>query len=132
MDLDGFLQRTASGDRFCRDDSRAVGKRQPERCSHKTQDRFAIVSMTKKSLHCCIGARAAWHGCMLIFREEHVCTSTGVMSTMHVQVCMLNRYCEHQRTHLRTRSLQGVHMRSCMCSLFIQHWGTRVGGAASL
>ena len=45
-----------------------------------------------------------------------------------MQVCTLNRCCEHQRTHLRTRSLQDVHMRSCMCSLFIQRWGTRVGG----
>ena len=33
----------------------------------------------------------------------------------------------HQRTHLRTRSLQGVFMRSFMCSLFIQRWGTKVG-----
>jgi len=40
------------------------------------------------------------------------------VSTMHVQVCTLDRCCEHQRTHLLTRSLQDVRMRSCMCSLF--------------
>jgi len=47
---------------------------------------------------------------------------------MHVQMCTLNRCYEHQRTYLRTRSQQGVNMRSCVCSLFIQRWGTRVGG----
>ena len=41
---------------------------------------------------------------------------------------MLNRCCVHQRIHLRTRLLQDVHMRSCMCNLFNQHWGTRMGG----
>jgi len=45
-----------------------------------------------------------------------------------MQVYALNGCCEHQRIHLRTRSLQGVHMRSCMCSLFNQRWGTRIGG----
>ena len=44
---------------------------------------------------------------------------TGVVSTMHVQVCTLDRCCEHHRTHLLTRSLQDVRVRSCMCSLFI-------------
>jgi len=45
-----------------------------------------------------------------------------------MQVYALNGCCEHQRIHLRTRSLQGVHMRSCMCSLFNQRWETRIGG----
>jgi len=49
---------------------------------------------------------------------------TGVVSTMHVQVCTLDRCCEHQHTNL----LQGVHIPSCMCSLLIQRWGTRMGG----
>jgi len=60
------------------------------------------------------------HERMCIFCGEYACISTGVVSTMHVQVCTLNRCCEHQRTHLRTRSLQGVHVRSCMYNLFIQ------------
>jgi len=42
---------------------------------------------------------------------------------MHVQVCTLDGCCEHQRTHLLTRSQQDVHMRLCMCSLFVQRWG---------
>jgi len=33
-----------------------------------------------------------------------------------VQVSTLDRCCEHQRTHLLTRSLQDVGMRSCMCA----------------
>ena len=52
---------------------------------------------------------------------------------MHVQVCTLDECCKYQYTHLLTRSLQNrmcicayvqdVHMRSCMCSLFVQRWG---------
>ena len=47
---------------------------------------------------------------------------------MHVQVYMLDGCCEHQRTHLLTHSLQDVHMRLCMCSLFVQRWGNEDGG----
>jgi len=38
-----------------------------------------------------------------------------------MQVCTtaLHRCFWHQHIHLRTHSLQGVHMRLCMCSLFI-------------
>jgi len=53
------------------------------------------------------------------FAESIHAFVTGVVSTMHVQVCTLDRYCEHQRTHLLTRLLQDVHMRSYMCTLFI-------------
>jgi len=58
-----------------------------------------------------------------------VCISTGVVSTMHVQVCTLDRCCEHQYTHLFTRSLQDVHMRSCLCSLFHLALGNKDGGS---
>jgi len=68
------------------------------------------------------------YGACAFFAWSVACIQTGVLSVMHVQVCTLNRCCEHQRTRLRTRSLQGVHMRSCMRSLFIQRWWTRVGG----
>ena len=44
-----------------------------------------------------------------------------------MQVCTLDRCCEHQRTHLLTRSLQDVHMCLCMCSLFVQRWGNEDG-----
>jgi len=37
---------------------------------------------------------------------------------------MFDRCCEHQRTHLSTRSLQDVHM----CSLFVQRLGNEDGG----
>jgi len=57
-----------------------------------------------------------------------VCISTGVLSTMHVPVYTLDGCCEHQRTHLLIRSLQDVHMRSCMCSLVIYLWGNEDGG----
>jgi len=44
---------------------------------------------------------------------------------------MLERCCEHQRTHLLTRSLQDVHtssMRSCMCSFFYLSLGNEDRG----
>ena len=58
-------------------------------------------------------------GACAFFAGSVVCIQTGFLSTMHAQVFMLNGCCVHQRTHLRTRSQQDVHMRSCMCSLFI-------------
>jgi len=78
VDLDEFPERTASGDRFRRDSIRAGGKRQPPRCSHKTQDKFAIASLAKKFLHRCIGAHARVHVHFL----RRVC--------MHLDMC-----CEH-------------------------------------
>ena len=36
---------------------------------------------------------------------------------------MLDGCGEHHCTHLLRRSLQDVHMRLCMCSLFVQRWG---------
>ena len=53
------------GDRVRRASNGAGGRRLLERCSHRTQDKFAIVSMAKKFLHGCIGARM--HGCRCIF-----------------------------------------------------------------
>jgi len=112
---------------FRRDSRRAGGKRQLARCSRKPkiEDTFVIASKAKKLLHRCIGAHAQVHvhSC-----GEYACIATGVVSTMHVQVYTLNRCCEHQRTHLRTRSSQGVHMHSCMRSVFIQRWEQRVRG----
>ena len=52
-------------------------------------------------------------------RSSVVCIQTGALSTMHVQVFTLNGCCVHQRTHLRTLSLQYVRMHSCMRSFFI-------------
>jgi len=52
---------------------------------------------------------------------------TGIMSTMHVQVCMLDRCCEHQRTHLLH-----ARYRMCICAhacavCFILRWGNEDG-----
>ena len=69
MDLDGFLEQTATGDGFGRDSSRA-------RCSRKTQDKFAIASMAKKLLHRCIRAHARVH---MHFFAESVNAFTGVV-----------------------------------------------------
>ena len=35
-----------------------MGKQQPAQCSRKTQDKFAVVSMAKKFLHCRMGVHA--------------------------------------------------------------------------
>jgi len=85
--------------------ARAGGKRQSARCSRKTQDKFAIASTAKKLLHRhgCICAHAREH--MHFLRRVWCAFQTGVVSTMHVQVCTLDRCCKNQRTHLLTRSL---------------------------
>jgi len=49
----------------------ADGRRLLERCSHGTQDKFAIVSMAKKFLYCFIGA--CMHGCRCIFCGGILC-----------------------------------------------------------
>ena len=49
----------------------ADGRRLLERCSHGTQDKFAIVSMAKEFLHCFIGA--CMHGCRCIFCGGILC-----------------------------------------------------------
>ena len=58
------------------------------------------------------------HESILIFAESMRAILTGFVSTMHVQVCKLDRCCEHQRTRLL--NAQDVHMRLCMCNLFVQ------------
>jgi len=78
VDLDGFLKRAGRRQEGGRQERalecagrradgrraggrRAGGRRQPAQCSRKTQDKFAIASMTKKLLHCCIGEHARVH-----------------------------------------------------------------------
>jgi len=54
--------------------------------------------------------------------------SQALLSTMHVQVCTLDRCCEHQRTHLlhaRYRMCICAHV-CAVCSIW--HWGIRMGG----
>jgi len=110
---------------FRRDSNVWRVKRQPTQCSRKTQDKFAIVFMAKNFLQRYIGTHVRVHvhflrrACMHLnsCSEHHTCAGVYVKQVLW-----------HQRTHLFTRSLQGVHMRSCMCSLFIQRWETRMGG----
>jgi len=107
VDLDGFVERTTSRKGLSARlgaGSRAGSKQQPARCSRKTQDKFAIAFMAKKLLHSWIGAHTRVH--MHFFCRESAC----IYSTMHVQGCMLDRYCEHQRTHL----LHALY-RMCVC-----------------
>jgi len=89
---------------------RAGGKRQPARCSRKTQDKFAIASMAKKLLHRCIIAHARVH----MHFAESCMHSQVLLSTMHVQVCTLDRCCEHQRTHLLH-----ARYRMCICAMYV-------------
>ena len=62
------------------------------------------------------------------FAESMHAFLTGVVSIMHVQVCTLDRCCEHQRILFASRSLQDVHMRSFLCSLFHLALGNEDGG----
>jgi len=54
---------------------------------------------------------------MHFLRRVWYAFQTGVVSTMHVQVCTLDRCCEQQRTHLLTRLLQDVHMPSVIVKI---------------
>jgi len=78
VDLDGFLERKASGDGFGRDSSWADGwvggKRRTSRCSRKTQEKFATAFMAKAFLLHCLGAHARVHvhflrGVSYVFRQ---------------------------------------------------------------
>ena len=60
------------------------------------------------------------------------CTKQMSWASVHVHVCGLYRCFWHQCTYLQTHSLQGVHMRSCMRSLFIIVGGQGWGCSASL
>jgi len=63
--------------------------------------------------------RRACTGACAFFAGSVACIQTDVLSIMHALVFTLNRCCEHQRTHVRTRSLQDVHMSSFLCSFCI-------------
>jgi len=73
VDLDEFLERTASGDWFRRDSSRAGDKRQPARCSRKTHAYATVQRLLCHGNYCKIilstGARAFFAESMHAFRQ---------------------------------------------------------------
>jgi len=113
-----FLSEQRRATDFVETAGRAGGKRQPARCSRKTQVKFAMALMASKEASAPLHRRACTSAYAFIAESAHAFQQV-FLSTMHVQVCTLDRCFEHQRKHLRTHSLQDVHMRSCMCSLFI-------------
>jgi len=96
--------------------ARVDGKRQPAQCLRETQDKFAIASMAKKLLHRCIGAHAS--ACAFFAESMHALRRVLFEPYMCRCVRWTGHGCEHQRIHLRTRSLQDVHMRSCITVQF--------------
>jgi len=129
VDLDGFLKRAASSNWRQEGGRRAVGrrragppasgrrasgKRQPTRCSRKTQDKFAIASMTQKLLH-------RLHRCTCTspyaFLRRVGMHSQVFLNTMYVQICTLDRGCEHQRTHLFH-----ARYRMCICDRYSERY----------
>ena len=58
---------------------------------------FSLASVAKKLLHSWIGAHTRNHMHFLHRVGMHL---QVLLYTMHVQVCMLDRCCEHQRTYL--------------------------------
>ena len=103
MDLEGFLERQASGVWFSRDSSWAGDNdSQYNVCARlKISPQYFHGKEASAPLHMCACTSAD-----AFFAESVVCISKGVVSTMHVQVCMLDGCYEHQRTHLLTRSTQ--------------------------
>jgi len=70
--------------------------------------------------------------CMCIFSGEYACIQTGVLSTMHVQVCTLKGCCDisaHICVHARCRVCICAHV-CAVCSFSIGERGW--GGSASL
>jgi len=107
VDLDGFFERTASGDWVRRDNSRAGSKWQPARCSHKTPDKLATVSMAKKFLYRCIGTHAlvhvhfcrrVWHASRQVFWAPYMCKcvhQTSVVTSAYTFVYTLVAGCAY-------------------------------------
>jgi len=101
----------------------ACGKRQPARCC--TRQKTGRKSFHATEVFALLHRRAYTSACAFLRRVWHAFQQV-FLSTMHVQVCMLDSCLGHQHTHLRTHSRQGLHMRSCMHSLFILKFS--VGG----
>ena len=66
------------------------------------------------------------HPCMWssMYAQQVVCYT----DVLNASVQFANRCCRHQYTYLQTHSLQGMHMHSCMHSLFSLLLGDESGG----
>jgi len=71
-------------------------KRQPARCSRKTQDKFAVASMARKLLHRCTGA----------------CTSCG---DIYIHVCICIYIYIYVYVHIFAYVYMYIFMHICMC-----------------
>ena len=107
MDLDGFLKRTSRNGLPAR--GRAIGRA----VNNSLHDVRARLKISSQSLHDKDAAaqlnRRAYTSPYAFFCEESTCIYR-CCCTMHVQVCILDRCCEHQRTHL----LHALY-RMCIC-----------------
>jgi len=98
--------------------ARAGGKKTPARCSHKTQDQFAIASMAKKLLHRCIGAHARVH---MHFCREHTCIFDRCCEHLHVQMCTLDRCCKCVHLHNAYMSVHICFTLATGCAYALMH-----------
>ena len=87
--------------------ARAGGKRQPARCSRKTQDKFAIASMAKKLVHRCTGAHA----------DPVASVYANVFADVH-NTCLTyipaHAWCSEHLSECIPHFPQKMHMHPCM------------------
>jgi len=76
--------------------------------------------------------RHACAGVCAFFAIRVACTNQVSWALVHVQVHTVYRCFGHHLTYLQTQPRQGVHVRSCMRSLFLRVRGGGWGGPASL
>ena len=111
VDFNRFLKRTASDNWFRRAGRRAGGKRQPARCSRKTQDKFAIVAWRRSF---CTVAYACMHERTCIFLRR-VC--------MHLDSCFGHHACVgvYVRRVLWTSAYKFANTLATGCAYALMH-----------
>jgi len=130
VDLDGFLDEQRRATDFVETGGKACGKRQPARCLRTTQDKFVIV-LWQRSF--CTVAYAPMHERICIFCGEYACIFDRYYENHACAGVYVGQVLWTSSYTCAPRSLQNVHMRSCMCSLFHFALGKRGrGGPTSL
>jgi len=95
-------------------------------CTMLVQDSRYVHNVSRQRSFCTV-AYARMHERICIFCGECACIYTGVLGTMHVKVCMLDRGCA-RLLHARYRMC--IYTYSCaVCSLIIGEM--RIGGSTS-